>query len=169
MQNVISIPAAAAMCLFTAQAVLVLIRTPPCVRPSVPLLLAGFLLAMSIRLVPNSGTLLQEMLLVLLLWSAGGFLIRATHRRTFGQWAGANLALCFTLTLARVLGYQEAIPYVALRAFGFALLAAIILRILSRIWRAQRSAPVLATLAAGCLWLLIGGIRAIGGLSFIPE
>ncbi len=167
MQNVVSIPAAAAMCLFSVQAVLVLIRTPPCVRPSVPLLLSGFFLAMTMRLLLPGGDAFQELLLIALIWAAGAFLVRATSRRMFGPWAGGNVALCLTLLLARALGHGDAVPYAALRLFGVALLASIPLAMLFKIWHQKRSYPALATFVAGCLWLLVGGAKAIGGLAVL--
>jgi signal transduction histidine kinase len=162
MENVVSLPVAAAVCLFGAQSLLVLIRTRSCLRPSVPLLLSGFLLAMTARLLRFGGSSLQEVLLVVIIWAAGAFLIRAGNRRMFGQWASGCLALLLTLLLARALGPEDAAPYVAFRSFGIALLAAVPLGLLFRAWRSRSAVQALATFVACCLWLLVGAAGAIG-------
>jgi signal transduction histidine kinase len=161
MQNVISFPSVAALSLFAIQAVLVLIRTSSCLRPSVPLLLSGFLLAMTSRLAPFSGAALRELLLIAAIWAAGAFLIRATSRRMLGPWVGGCAALCLMLAFARALGLEKSVPYTALRSFGIALLAATLLGMLFRIWHQKRSYQALATFVAGCAWLIDGSVRTI--------
>ena len=169
MENVVPAPAAAALCLLAVQAVLVLVRTPASVRPSVPLLLSGFLLAMTLRLLPFVSAAFREGLLIALIWSAGAFLIRATNRRMFWPWAGVSLALCLTLMLARALGYESAVQYGALRSFGVALLAAMPIGMSFGIWRVRRSMPALATFLAGGLWLLIGGAETTSGFALVSR
>jgi len=167
MQNVVSVPAVVAVSLLAAQAALVLLRTPSCVRRSVPLLLAAFLIGLSIHLLLRRGTALHELILLTLLWTAGSFLIRACGRRLFGAFAGAAIALACTLLLARTLGYESTIPYMALRSFGSALLAAVPLGIPFRIWKSKRSLSALATLSAGAFWLGFAGARVAGVDAFL--
>ena len=161
MQNVGTVAAAAA-CLFSAQALLVLFRSCSCLRPPVPLLLAGFLLAMTARLTGFGGTAVQEVLLVIITWLAGAFLIRAATRRMFARWASGCLALCLTLLLARALGPEKAAPYIAFRSFGIVVAAAVPLGMLFATWRRTRCVQVFVTFIAGAAWLAAGAARTIG-------
>ena len=104
MQNVVSISAVAAASLLAAQAALVLARTPLCARRSVPLLLAAFLILLSLHVLLPRGSAIHDLVLIALLWAAGSFLIRALNRRLFGSWAGANISLVCTLVISRALG-----------------------------------------------------------------
>jgi len=165
MQNVISFSSTAATAVLVIQAVLVLARTPFCVRRSVPILLSVFLGAIAARLALPTAAVLHELLTIGIIWSAGAFLIRAMNRRLFGAWAGVNLAFLFTLCLARGLGYESAVTYAALREFGIGLLSVIPLGMLARIWNGKRCVPALATFLAGCLWLIIGGLETVGGFA----
>ncbi len=118
---------------------------------------------MTSRLAPFGGAALQELLLIAAVWAAGAFLIRATSRRMLGPWVGGCAALCLMLAFARALGFEKSVPYIALRSFGIALLAATLLGMLFRIWRQKRSYPALATFVAGCAWLIGGSVRTISG------
>src|SRR5271157_1813514 len=157
MQNVSSIPAVAAASLSAVQAVLILARTPSCVRRLVPLLLAGFLASLSGYLFLPRDSALHDPVLFVLLWAAGAFLIAASNGRMLGIWSGATATFFFSLLIARAAGHASSVPYVALRSFGIALLAACPLGILLQFWRKKRSLPGLLTFMAGFLWLGAAG------------
>ena len=161
MQNVVSIPAVAAVCLLAAQAVLLLVRIPSCVRRAVPLLLVTFLILLSVHALLPQGSVLHDLIVAALLWAAGSFLIRATNRKMLGTWTGANIAFICTLLLCRALGYEGSISYAALLSFGITLLAAVPLGILLQVWRAKHSLSSLFTFFAGSLWLALAGIQVI--------
>ena len=166
MQNVSSISAGACAGLFAAQAVLILVRTRSCVRRPVPLLLAGFLglLPAHVLLIPDSA--LHDPVLIALLWAAGAFLIRASNAGMFGMWSGATATLFCSLLIARALGHASSVPYMAFHSFGIALLAALPLGILFRLWRTKHSLSALLTFMAGVLWISLAGIDAVSGARF---
>ncbi|MGA2378588.1 MAG: ATP-binding protein [Spirochaetia bacterium] len=167
MQNVVSISAVAAASLLVAQAALVLVRTPLCARRSVPLLLAAFFIMLTLHVLPPRGSAIHDLILIALLWSAGSFLIRASNRRLFGSWAGANISFVCTLVISRALGHGDSVAYMALRSFGITLLAAFPLGVLFEIWRKKRSLSALAAFIAGSLCLCLAAIEGVGGIESI--
>jgi signal transduction histidine kinase len=164
MQNVVALAATVAMCLMAAQAGLVLIRTPSCVRRSVPILLAAFLLAVSLHLALPRGSSLRELIGPALLWAAGAFLIQAARRGSLRAWTGAVLAFLCSLAIARALGRSDSIPYEALRAFGTVVLSAVPLGIALECWRHRHSAAALAAFISGMLWMACAGRDSLGVL-----
>jgi signal transduction histidine kinase len=170
MQNVPVLGVVAAG-LLAAQAVLVLIRTSSCVRRSIPVFLAAFLLLLSMLPFLQSGSLHHDLVLVALLWTSGAFLIRVSSRAMWGTWTGSNIAFACTLLISRALGYGNSISYTALRSFGIVILAAVPLGILFTFWQKNRPLPSLLTFSVGCFWLGLAGIRVAGGIEFprIPE
>jgi signal transduction histidine kinase len=145
----------AAVTLFIAQAVLLLIRTSSCIHHVEPLTLAAFLFFLALWLVMPRA-LIRGPILLLSLWAGGVFLFTAAGRRNLGWWSGVSAGFPLALLLAGLLGYQNSVPYVAFRAFGIALLSVPAIGELFRLWRASRSRLALITLLSCCIWLAAG-------------
>jgi signal transduction histidine kinase len=163
MQNV-DFVLTAAVTLFFAQAALLIMRTPSCVRRVEPLMLAAFLLLLALWLVTPSWMNLHGPLLVLPLWAGGAFLLRVEGRSSLAWWTSASAGFLLALLLAGLLGYRDSVPYVAFRGFGMALLSALPLGILFRLWSASRSTPTMLTLISCSLWLVTGAADLVLGL-----
>jgi len=164
MQNVDAAATTAAVCLLVAQAGLVLVRARLCVRRSVPVLLAAFLLAVSIHISLPRGSVLGELIGPVLLWAAGAFLIQAARRGALRAWTGSVLAFLCSLAIARALGPSDSIPYEALRSFGTVVLAAVPLGITIGCWRQRHSAAALAAFLSAVLWMVCAGRDVLGVL-----
>ncbi len=104
-----------------------------------------------------------------MLWVAGAFLLRASNAGMFGMWSGAIVTLFCSLLIARALGHAGSVPYVALRSFGIALLAALPLGMLFRSWRRKHALSALLTFAAGGFWIGCTGIDTVSGAAFISN
>ena len=169
MQNVVSLVGAiAASSLLVVQAMLVGARASSCVRRSVPLLLAAFLLLAAVRPLFQPGTAAAEIELIALAWTAGAFLIRSSRGRGFGAWTGASLAAAFTVLIARALGSGGTLPFTLLKAFIVAGLASVALGLLWAMRKGSPSAASLMTFVAGCAWLAAGGAGTVWDLSDAP-
>ena len=169
MQNVVSSAGAiAASSLLVVQAMLVGMRARSCVRRSVSLLLAAFLLLAAARPLFQPGTAADELELIALAWTAGAFLIRSSRRGGFGAWTGACLAAAFTVLIARALGSGGTLPFILLKAFIVAGLAGIPLGLLWAMRKGSPSAASLMTFVAGCAWLAAGGASTVWELSDAP-
>jgi signal transduction histidine kinase len=128
----------------------------------VPLLLAGFLILLSVHALLPRTSVLHDPILLALIWAGGSFLIRASNGKQFGMWSGAAITLVCALLLARALGYAGSVSSAALRSFGTALLAAVPLGILFRFGRKTRSLPVVATFVAVSLWIGLAAVDVVG-------
>ncbi len=157
MQNVTSAAIIAAVSLLVAQAALVVVRTPSCVRRHVPLLLVAALLLCALHAAASTGSAAAELSLVAVQWACGSFLLLASRRKGFKGWTGASAAVLLTLLIGRALGHEDSIQYQALSAFSCTALASILLGTTWSLWREGQSPAALAAFAAGCCWILIGG------------
>lgn len=148
-----------AVTLLAAQAALLLVRIRSCTRRVEPLLFAAFLLFLALWLLTPSGVLLRGPLLVLPVWAGGAFLLTVDRRRKLALWSGVSAGFLLALLLAGLLGYRDSVPYLAFRVFGMALLSALPVRLLFKLWSASRSGVALITLLTCCIWLVAGSVN----------
>jgi signal transduction histidine kinase len=169
MQNVVSLAAAvAASSLLAVQAALVGFRARSCVRRSVPLLLAVFLLLAALKPLFPPASAAGEIELFAAAWAAGAFLIRCRRGRGFGAWTGGSLAAAFTVLIVHALGREETLPFVLLKAFFVTGLASVPLGHTLAMRTRPPSTASLMTFAAGCVWLAAGGAGMVWDLSGSP-
>jgi signal transduction histidine kinase len=117
-------------------------------------MLAAFLFFLAIWLVTPPSAGIRDSILVLTLWAGRAFLLGAGERRKLGWWSCVSAGFLLVLVLARLLGHDGSVPYIAFRAFGMALLSGISLWDLFGYSSSSRLAFI--TLLSCFIWVAVG-------------
>jgi signal transduction histidine kinase len=169
MENVSFLLKIAAVTLLLAQAAITFGRMASCGQKTEALCLAGFCLFLSAMLVVREDSYLHDILTVLVLWTAGAFLLHVKKGRTAPGWSAACMVFMLVLALAWLLGYRETVPFTAFRAFGMAALSAVPLVTLHEMRKGARSSLFIATIGACWLWLFAGTTELVLRRLLLPS